>query len=202
VSGSGPTRRHLLLLGAGAAVGAVAGLGLGRARVVQAAPALLRPPGALAGDAFLAACIRCSLCVEACPYGTLHPSDLGAGAAAGAPTFEARSTPCYLCQGYEGARCIPVCPTGALRPLGDFREARMGVAVLDETTCWAYHRKLCRACWHACPYPNEAIRFDRRLRPVVVADACIGCGLCEHACPTEERAAIVVEPLPREAARA
>jgi ferredoxin len=49
------------------------GLGLGLyAKQVKALPALaLRPPGALAEDDFLGACIRCGLCVRDCPYDTL-----------------------------------------------------------------------------------------------------------------------------------
>lgn len=31
----------------------------------------VRPPGALEGEAFESACVRCGLCVQACPYDTL-----------------------------------------------------------------------------------------------------------------------------------
>ena len=35
----------------------------------------LRPPGALPEDDFLSACVRCGLCVEACPYGAREFDD-------------------------------------------------------------------------------------------------------------------------------
>ena len=194
-----PTRRHLLLTGLGVAAGSI---GAGVWRMLGAptpAPARVRPPGAGSEARFLAACIRCGLCVDACPWDTLHLTDLADGLGAGTPTFDARRIPCWLCQGYDDTLCVVACPTEALRPLSDLREARMGLAVLDQETCWAFNGTICRSCWHACPYPNEAIRFDQRLRPVVVADACVGCGLCEHACPIEGEAAIVIRPLGEEA---
>jgi len=38
---------------------------------VTASTLILRPPGALSEDDFLATCIKCGMCVEACPYDTL-----------------------------------------------------------------------------------------------------------------------------------
>ena len=47
-------------------------------RSAQALPAqALRPPGALPEAEFLAACIRCGLCVRDCPYDTLSLATLG-----------------------------------------------------------------------------------------------------------------------------
>ena len=37
----------------------------------------LRPPGALPEDQFNAACVRCGLCVRACPFNMLHLAELG-----------------------------------------------------------------------------------------------------------------------------
>ncbi len=56
----------------------------------QISPPLLRPLGAQLEADFLAACIRCGQCVEACPYGTLKlatATNLDEGAAAGNPLF-------------------------------------------------------------------------------------------------------------------
>ena len=185
------TRRDFLI---GAGVGVGAGVGGLAARSLKAnAPTLLRPPGALAEPGFLATCIRCGQCAEACPYDTLALAGGAALASAGTPYVDARQVPCYLCQGYDELKCIAACPSGALQEASSIREIRMGTAVLDHALCVAWNDVVCRACWHACPLPNEAIVFDGRGRPVVNDDACIGCGLCDHACLTEP-SAIPIRP--------
>jgi len=155
----------------------------------------LRPPGARDEPAFLAACLRCGQCIDACPYKTLRLAGPREGAARsmGTPFFLAEEVPCELCAGYDELLCIAACPTNALEPVDGLRTIRIGTAVLLEETCLAFNGVMCRSCWHACPFPNEAIRFDARLRPEVVEEACIGCGLCTRACPTTPRA-IPVRP--------
>lgn len=189
----GWSRRQLLT----AAGGTIVGLGLGGLFRATSRGAhgslLLRPPGALPYDEFLAACIRCGQCVEVCPVDALRLADLAAGVSSGSPFFEARQTPCNLCNGQDEIRCIAACPTQALSPAQDRRHVRIGVAVIDEETCWAYNGVACRVCWHACPYPNEAVKLNDRARPTVDEEICVGCGLCEHACPVEE-AAITIRP--------
>ena len=69
----------------------------------------------------------------------------------------------------------------------------MGVARVDPKTCLPYVGVACKACWHACPLPNDAIAFDELGHPVVIDDGCVGCGLCEHVCLTEP-SAIRIEP--------
>ena len=178
------TRRGFL-----AGFGVAAGAGLGgvfrAAGGTKPGAALLRPPGARPEAEFLAACIRCGQCVEACPFDSLQLATPGQGVVSGSPYVKAREVPCYLCQGYAGLLCVDACPTDALRPVADLAEIRMGTAVIDRNICLAFNRVICRACWHICPFPNQAIVFDELLRPVVKEDACVGCGLCDHACPTE-----------------
>lgn len=154
-------------------------------RAKASAPQLLRPPGAGTQGEFLAACIRCGQCIEACPTQILRPAAAHCHVAAGTPYLIAREKPCDLCQGHPEMQCIATCPTPALRPVTRRRDVRMGVAQLDRKTCLAWNSVVCKACWHACPFPNEAIRFDQRGRPVVQPEACVGCGLCEHVCLTE-----------------
>ncbi len=158
---------------------------------------LLRPPGALGEEDFLAACIRCGQCVMVCPVDALLFAGARAGVALGTPCVVPERAPCNLCQDQDIPLCIDICPTGALRPVGDLRKVRMGTAVVVEELCLAFNRVLCRSCWHACPFPDEAIRFDPMLRPVVVAAACTGCGLCTRACPTRP-SAIPIRPSGRE----
>ena len=176
-----------------------------------AAPLILRPPAALKEEDFLKTCIKCGLCVTACPYDTLKLAAPGDKLPMGTPFFNARGIPCYMC---EDIPCVPVCPTGALDVDSvttngelDINIARMGVAVVDANACVAFWGIQCDACHRACPLIDEAIvleytRNERTgkhafLKPVVIPDVCTGCGMCEHACITE-KASITV--LPREVA--
>ncbi len=155
---------------------------------------LLRPPGARSQEDFLAACIRCGQCVQACPRECLVSADATRGwANVGTPYIVARNNPCDLCTGRERLECIAACPTTALRSVAGITHVRMGVAVIDRDVCLPFLGVACHACWHACPLPNDAITFNQRGRPIVIEAGCVGCGLCEHACLADP-AAIRVEP--------
>ena len=171
-------------------------------RQSRALPAwAIRPPGALPEAQFSAACVRCGLCVRACPFDILHLAELGENITTGTPYFVARAIPCEMCKDIP---CVAACPTDALtKDLDDIREAKMGVAVLTgRDTCYAVARGAnCRACYLACPIKDEAITMERRVsngrgyfEPTVHADKCTGCGKCEHDCVTE-KASIKVLPI-------
>jgi MauM/NapG family ferredoxin protein len=150
------------------------------------APPRLRPPGAHPEPRFEALCIRCGRCIEVCTYRALRPASFSGGRGAGAPWIDPRRDPCWLCM-----KCPPVCPTGALRPVRDMRDADMGRARVLPDRCYAFQAILCRTCLDACPLQGEAIRQDEQLRPVVT-ERCVGCGLCEQRCPAEESAIRIV----------
>jgi len=87
-------RQFLADLAKGACSVGLLGVGLGSVarQQVQAVPAqALRPPAALGEADFLGACVRCGLCVEACPYDTLKLARLLDPVTTGTPYFEARS---------------------------------------------------------------------------------------------------------------
>ena len=175
---------------------------------VKASSLILRPPGALKEDDFLATCIKCGLCVEACPFDTLKLAKPGDNKPLGTPFFEPRDIPCYMCPDIP---CVPVCPTDALDIFSvqnkekklDINKAQMGVAVVDDNSCIAFWGIQCDACYRACPLLGEAISIEYSknertgkhafLKPVVHVDVCTGCGLCEKACVTQ-KAAIFVLP--------
>ena len=178
---------------------------------VSANKLLLRPPGALKEEDFLKTCIKCGMCVEACPYNTLVLAKPGDNKPLGTPYFTPIDVPCYMCTDIP---CVPVCPTGALDQNSvttsnelDINKARMGTAVVDTKNCIAYWGIQCDACYRACPLLDKAIhlQYDKNnrtgkhafLKPIVDSDFCTGCGLCERACVTK-KAAIYV--LPREIA--
>lgn len=170
-------------------------VGSARQRVLPADR--IRPPGALREADFIDACVRCGLCVQACPYDTLHLAELGQPIAVGTPYFIARETPCYMC---ETVPCAAACPTGALK-LTDIGAADMGLAKLSAPDrCFSYTGvAYCDSCYQACPIKGQAIRMQHgrtprggSFQPVVDADLCTGCGKCEAACILQGDAAITV----------
>jgi len=170
---------------------------------------LIRPPGALKEDKFLSECIRCGLCVEMCPWDTLKLADLKDGLPFGTPFFIPRKIPCYMCTNIP---CALACPTGALDlkllqnedSKLNINKAKMGIAVLDPNFCIAYEGLRCDACYRACPLIDKALKLEYAhnertqkhafFKPVVDANFCTGCGMCEQVCVTP-KASIFVLPL-------
>lgn len=173
-------------------------------------PKLIRPPGSLAEEDFLARCIRCGQCMKICPTNALHPTLLDAG-------WEGIFTPLLIptvgyCE-YNCILCGHSCPTGAIEPLTLERKIgaeeipaiSIGTAFIDRGRClpWAFDKE-CIVCEEWCPTSPKAIRLETieqvlpegntisLRRPYVIAELCIGCGACEYACPVEGQRAIYV----------
>jgi len=197
---STPSRRRFLAgiarsAGAAGAFGLVVGLFSTQARSLPAVA--IRPPGARTEAEFLAACVRCGLCVRDCPYPTLSLARFGDDMPVGTPFFVARKYPCEMC---DDVPCVKACPTGALDPaLENIDDARMGLAVLvDHETCLNFLGLRCDVCYRVCPAIDTAITLERRHNvrtgkhamfiPTVHSDACTGCGKCERSCVLEESA--------------
>ncbi|UCD17952.1 MAG: 4Fe-4S dicluster domain-containing protein, partial [Candidatus Zixiibacteriota bacterium] len=173
-------------------------------------PGLIRPPGAVIEDDFLARCIRCGQCMRVCPNNALHPTFMESG-------LEGIWSPIMIPRvGYCEPTCVlcgQVCPTGAILELtlqekvGDNQipPNRVGTAFIDKGRClpWAMDRP-CIVCEEWCPtspkavYLKEATDHDRNGReiqlkyPYVDPDLCTGCGACEYACPVVGKAAIYI----------
>ncbi|MBK7857833.1 MAG: 4Fe-4S dicluster domain-containing protein [Archangiaceae bacterium] len=164
-------RRAVVLgLGATAATGLLARRAEARARI--------RPPGALPAGAFEQTCIGCQRCAEVCPPKAIRFT--ASFAADGAtPYLDTRDTACTLCM-----KCPQVCPTGALVPLAA-EDVRMGEPVLDRSRCLPWNGSgNCRLCYYVCPYPDRAVELvGAHSGPLFHPEACVGCGLCEEACP-------------------
>lgn len=205
---SGLSRRRFLERCA-ASAGTVSVIGLllaAGAREAKSTPAwAIRPPGAIDESEFTSACVRCGLCVRACPYDTLRLAELDHGVAVGTPYFVARQTPCEMCKTIP---CAAACPTDALsKSLTDIRDADMGLAVFTGMdTCYSViGAAACRACYLACPVKDEAITMELRegdgriwFQPTVHAEHCTGCGRCEKHCVTEKAS---IKVLPRALAK-
>lgn len=174
---------------------------------------LIRPPGALPEEEFLAKCVRCGECLRVCKTNGLHPTVLEAGLeGAWTPRLIPRIGYCeYTC-----TLCSEVCPSRAIRPqqLPKKQVLAIGKAYIDRSRCipWVAYARLpelqenwrdhnCAVCEEVCPVPTKAIHFNvyrdeqgRELRrPFVREEICTGCGFCEYACPVIGKSAILVE---------
>ncbi len=174
---------------------------------------VIRPPGAVPD--FLARCIRCGKCMEACPYDSIQLFDLTTGAQVYTPFIDPLKTPCYLCQqrGDDGKdrplskylRCGEACPTGAIRPIVNNKkvlsripdEFKSATAELNRDICLAWQYDSCGECYYNCPLKDKAM-LDRPvdyqstgagIRPHVNQDGCIGCGMCNFVCPVRKHIA-------------
>ena len=90
---------------------------------------LLRPPGALDEDIFLASCIKCGQCLQVCPPQVIKLAGISQGFGIGTPYIVPRQGGCILCSGLP---CVLACPTGALaHELSLGKDAEMGLAVIS-----------------------------------------------------------------------
>lgn len=188
-----PSRRGFL---ASLAAGALAGTARVWSRGSVQQP--VRPPGSLPEEQFLQACIRCGECFQACPNDVLQPMGFEQG-------FIGLWTPRVVANwaGCEPTcnNCGQVCPTGAIRPLPmeEKRAARMGLARVESHCLPLAGREACQLCVDECNAAGyRAIEFMRVhpeldasgnpiegsgfSAPVVLADKCVGCGLCQTRC--------------------
>ena len=196
-----PSRRELLT----AAVVSAAGVALFQSGADAAHPQLnlLRPPGATE-ERILTTCLRCGVCVRACPTNVLQPAGVDMG-------LEKLWTPVLVpelgyCE-FTCNTCGQVCPVEAIPPLPleQKQVTLVGKAYIDQNRClaWADH-KPCMVCEEMCPLPQKAVLLTElnvtdpngdkhTIRvPQVDRSVCIGCGTCEYKCPVIGEAAIRV----------
>ncbi len=167
-----------------------------------AAPAPIRPPGALPEGRFADRCIRCGNCMAVCPTSVIQPLLLGHGVSR--LWTPAMAYDVGWCE-YNCNRCGDACPTGAIAELGMPAKQGfvVGLARVDRTVCYPWTtEENCLVCEEQCPVPTKAIKVLRHTvrrglvlkRPVVDAGLCIGCGACQNKCPASPVKAIRVGP--------
>lgn len=154
---------------------------------------LLRPPGAVEEAEFMTLCKPCDDCIKACPEGTLFPAPVAYGPTQGTPIFKPASKPCFLC---TELHCIKACTTSALKMVESISKLSMGIARIDPEKCITHEGKECSYCIDFCPLAGEAI-MEIGGRPLILADYCVGCGLCEYHCRRDagRRAITTLGPL-------
>lgn len=162
---------------------------------------VLRPPGAVDEDEFLALCIRCGKCIHVCPHDSILMGTEEMGSGMGTPYIKARQKACYLCEDFP---CVSACPTDALIGIKDKNDVRMGTAVIDTDVCIAYHGMRCEVCYRECPLIDDAIQLNIYVKPddpthavfapIINKESCTGCGICEERCVIENPLAIRVKP--------
>jgi len=169
---------------------------------------LIRPPGAVEESAFLAGCIRCYKCQDACDPGAIQFFTESDGEVYHTPYIDPSMRACTLCM-----KCTQVCPTNVLVPTEpeDRADVDMATVELREDLCLSYKAKRirdeqamlmelgreateatavyerrgpCGECYMVCPVRERAITLEPGafLAPIVHADQCVGCGLCEEIC--------------------
>ena len=151
------------------------------------------PPGAVDRDKFFKKCIGCGVCVASCPGKCLKGS-LKFGSF-GQVELDFTKGYCRIKCDYI---CARVCPAGALENLQgiDRKDVHMGHAVFKTDLCVRTTKgDKCLSCVRKCPV--KAIKIVNEM-PVVDKRACIGCGACEHVCPSRPMPAIFVSGIEKQ----
>jgi len=191
--------------------------GMGQSLTTRALP-LIRPPGAVEEKAFLAGCIRCNRCQDACDVGAIALFPQQDGPLAHTPHIQPEVKGCTLC-----LKCTHVCPTGVLQPLKEKDKLHVKMADLSfhKDLCLSFKAKRirdeqallmesgreateadapyerrgpCGECYMFCPLRNNAVNLEPGyfLAPKFDETQCAGCGMCEEICQvvTQGRPAI------------
>jgi len=169
---------------------------------------LIRPPGCVDESLFLAACIRCYRCQDACDIGAIQFFTEADQHYYHSPYIDPSVKSCNLCM-----KCTNACPTGALIPMEREEKAKVTMASVElrQDMCLSYKAKAirneqallmemgrsptesqamaerrgpCGECYMFCPLRESAIQLEAGsfLAPIVFTEHCVGCGMCEEIC--------------------
>ena len=149
---------------------------------------LIRPPGAVEEPQFLAGCIRCYRCQDACEPGAIQFFSEAYGRHYHTPYVDPSLKACTICM-----KCTQICPTGVLVPMRIDQKAQvaMGTVELDPDRCLSYKAE--------ARYDQRASNWEVRLAPSLEPEELTidpaadlkrrgACGECYTVCPVRERA--------------
>lgn len=88
----------------------------------------------------------------------------------------------------EGAKAVQAL-SGKAENSAPAADRQPRVAVIQGRFCLAY-TSFCTVCAERCPVPG-AMKVEKGI-PMVVPDACIGCGVCRDVCPAPTNAVLVL----------
>ncbi len=156
----------------------------------------ITPPGSISARNMYSHCTACQLCVAECPNHVLRPSSDLDRFMQPESSFE---------RGWcrpECTLCSEVCPTGAIRKtdIAEKSSIQTGHAVWVRDNCIPLKDGVeCGNCARHCPsgaiiMVNSVLGDPSSVKiPAVNESRCIGCGACEHLCPSRPFSAIYVE---------
>jgi formate hydrogenlyase subunit 6/NADH:ubiquinone oxidoreductase subunit I len=156
----------------------------------------LIPAGSQGLRNFAKHCTACQLCVSVCPNQTLRPSHDLSKFLQPEISFE---------RGYcrpECVRCSEVCPTAAIHRIttAEKTAVQIGHAVWVKKNCVVIRDNVtCKNCERHCPTGaiqlilQDTAKPDAPKIPMIDTERCIGCGACEHLCPSRPLSAIYIE---------
>jgi ferredoxin len=157
----------------------------------------ISPPGSGGIESFTSRCTACHLCVSACPTQVLSPAFLEYGMGG---ILQPRMDYSVSTCNYDCVLCGQVCPAGAILPLAleAKKLVQIGKARFIKDDCIVITKKTeCGACSEHCPTKAvHMVKSEGLFLPELNEDLCIGCGSCEHPCPSTPNRAIYVESNP------
>ena len=119
----------------------------------------IRPPGSLKEKEFLASCIRCYRCQDACDVGAIQFFNEAEGKLFHTPYIDPSVKACNLCM-----KCTKHCPTNAITPLEPASRAKVKMAMVElkKDLCLSHKAKAIRReqapliQWEMNPNPSGA----------------------------------------------
>ena len=156
----------------------------------------ISPPGSKSHVNITSKCTGCQLCVSVCPNQVLRPSGNIENFMHPVASYE---------RGYcrpECTKCSEVCPSGAIQKIDKAEKSsiQIGRAVWIKDNCVPLTDYVsCGNCARHCPVgaiqmiPSVAGKEESLKIPAIDTEKCIGCGACEHLCPSRPFSAIYVE---------